>query len=289
MAIHTPVHDSGYLFGEGSVRLHPRRVVDPARIDVPLDTIRAVGQPPAIRGRATAEHWSASLYWRKVSPRLTQRFLAAGLSADAVTVGVILTGWMAALSLLIPSIAGPLLAAVFAQSQMLVDASDGEVARVRGTSGPRGVFLDKIAHYTTEGLIPITLGASVAISMGDVLPLALGALLGSMVLMNKLLNDAVHVARGAVGMPNVPDSHEAREIGRPLLRLARKAFNLVPLHRVYHSVEMTHLILIAALVQTVVGAPVLWWTLIALVAITPFVLAGHFVAIMASPKLRPIR
>ncbi|MFW2513759.1 CDP-alcohol phosphatidyltransferase family protein [Demequina sp. SO4-13] len=278
MTLHIPVHDNGHLMRDGSPRM-----------DVSLSAIREIGQPPAIRGRAMAEHWSASLYWRKVSPRLTQRFLAAGLSADAVTVGVILTGWMAALSLLIPSVAGPLLAAVFAQLQMLVDASDGEVARVRGTSGPRGVFLDKIAHYTTEGGIPIALGASLAISMGDAMPLALGALLGAMVLMNKVLNDAVHVARGSVGMANVPDSHEAREIGRPLLRLARKAFNLVPLHRVYHSVEMTHLILVAALVQTLVGAPVLWWTLLTLVIATPFVLAGHFVAIVNSPKLRPIR
>ncbi|MFN3866475.1 MAG: CDP-alcohol phosphatidyltransferase family protein [Demequina sp.] len=259
------------------------------RISVPLETIREVGQPPAIRGRATAEHWSASLYWRKVSPRLTQVFLKAGLSADAVTVGVILTGWMAAASLLIPSVAGPLLAAVFAQLQMLVDASDGEVARVRGTSGPRGVFLDKIAHYTTEGSIPIALGAALAISRDDVLPLALGALLGAMVLMNKSLNDAVHVARSAVGMDKVPDSTESRQISHSLLGLARKVFNLVPLHRVYHSVEMTHLILLAALVQMLVDAPVVWWTLIALVAITPFVLVGHFVAIIASPKLRPVR
>lgn len=254
-----------------------------------IETIREVGQPPSIRGRASAEHWSASLYWRKVSPYLTRRFLAAGLSADAVTVGVIVTGWMATASLLIPSVAGPLLAAVFAQLQMLVDASDGEVARVRGTSGPRGIFLDKVAHYTTEGAIPVAFGGAIAIAQSNPMPLALGALLGCMVLMNKALNDSVHVARNAVGMPNVPDSSEAREISRPLLRLARKAFNLVPLHRVYHSVEMTHVILLAAVVQAMTGSPVMWWLLIALVVVTPLVLIGHFVAILNSAKLRPVR
>ncbi len=110
-----------------------------------------------------------------------------------------------------------------------------------------------------------------------------------MVLLNKLLNDAVHVARAAVGLDKVPDSAESRRIEHSLLGLARKAFNLLPLHRVYHSVEMTHLILIAAIVQLILSAPVLWWTLVALVVITPIVLAGHFVAILASPKLRPIR
>lgn len=270
-------------------RAHAPGGAGSGRLTVSVDTIREVGQPHEIRSRATAEHWSADLYWRRVSPHLTRRFLAWGLSADAVTVGVILTGWLAALSLLIPSLAGPLLAAVFAQLQMLVDASDGEVARVRGTSSPRGVFLDKVAHYTTEGGVPIALGASLAIAMDDALPLALGALLGCMVLMNKALNDAVHVSRSKAGMEAVTDSAEARSISRPVLRLARQAFNLVPLHRVYHSVEMTQLILVAAIVQAIAGAPVVWWLLIGLVAVTPLVLVGHFVAILASPKLRPAR
>ncbi|WP_144276317.1 CDP-alcohol phosphatidyltransferase family protein [Demequina sp. NBRC 110053] len=274
-----PLHGGDPLPSAGAPRL--------GRLDVSVEEIREIGQPVAIRGRATAEHWSADKYWRKVSPYLTRRFLARGLTADTVTIGVILTGWMAALSLLIPTIAGPLLAAVFAQLQMLIDASDGEVARVRGTSGPRGIFLDKIAHYTTEGGIPVTLGAALAISTGDVLPLALGALLGCMVLMNKMLNDAVHVSRGSVGLGKMEDSTEARRIDHSALGLARRAFNVVPLHRIYHSVEMTHLILLAALVQLVIGAPVVWWLLIAMCAVTPLVLAGHFVAILASPKLRP--
>ncbi|WP_297081455.1 CDP-alcohol phosphatidyltransferase family protein [uncultured Demequina sp.] len=278
-----PLHDSGHSADDDVPA--PRL----GRLDVTVEEIRALGQPHAIRSRATAEHWSADLYWRKVSPFLTRRFLSWGLTADAVTIGVILTGWFAALSLLIPSIAGPLLAAVFAQLQMLVDASDGEVARVRGTSGPRGVFLDKVAHYTTEGGIPIALGAALAISMDDALPLALGALLGCMVLLNKALNDSVHVARSKTGLDSVPDSAEARTINRSGLALARKAFNLVPLHRVYHSVEMTQLILVAAIVELIVGAPVVWWLLVGLVVVTPIVLAGHFVAILASPKLRPIR
>lgn len=207
--------------------------------------------------------------------------------------GVILVGWLAVVSLLIPAIAeplfivGPLLAAIFAQLQMLVDASDGEVARVRGTSGPRGIFLDKIAHYTTEGGVPIALGAMLAWTMDSALPLALGALLGFMVILNKSFNDAVHVARSKVEMPPVADSVEARAIGNPVLALARKAFNLVPLHRVYHSVEMTQLILVGAIVELIIGQPVLWWLLIVLTAVTPLVLVGHFVAILASSKLRP--
>lgn len=266
----------------------------PGKPDVPsIATIREIGQPPAIRGRATAEHWSADLYWRRISPYLTRTFIRWGLSADAVTVGVIVVGWLAVFSLLIPAftdsfwIAGPILAVVFAQLQMLVDASDGEVARVRGTSGPRGIFLDKVAHYTTEGGVPIAFGGALAWTMDSAVPLALGALLGFMVLLNKSLNDAVHVARSKVEMPPVADSVAARTIGNPVLSLARRVFVFIPLHRVYHSVEMTQLILVAALVQLVIDQPVTWWLLVGLTVVTPVVLVGHFVAILASSKLRP--
>lgn len=136
--------------------------------------------------------------------------------------------------------------------------------------------------------MPIALGAMLAWNMDSTLPLALGALLGFMVLLNKSFNDAVHVARSKVGAPPVADSVEARAIGNPVLGLARKAFNLIPLHRVYHSVEMTQLILVAAIVQLIIGQPVLWWLLIGLTAVTPLILFGHFVAILASSKLRPL-
>ncbi|HCL70402.1 MAG TPA: transferase, partial [Actinobacteria bacterium] len=43
------------------------------------------------------------------------------------------------------------------QMQMLLDCCDGEVARWRDTSSPKGVFLDRVGHYVTEGLIPIAL------------------------------------------------------------------------------------------------------------------------------------
>ncbi len=116
--------------------------------------LKAVAQPPEVRGRRNAEHWTASLYLRNLSPYLTWFLLKTSISANGVTGLMILTGWATAASLLIPGIGG--------QLQMLVDCCDGEVARWRKTSSPAGIFLDNVGHYTTETLIAIALGVRAA-------------------------------------------------------------------------------------------------------------------------------
>src|SRR5699024_11161422 len=70
----------------------------------------------------------------------------------------ILAGCCIAGSVLITRICGAVLEVFFSQVQMYIDCCDGEVARWRGTSGAKGVFLDKVGHYTTEGLVAAALG-----------------------------------------------------------------------------------------------------------------------------------
>ena len=91
--------------------------------------IREVCQPETITGRRNSEHWVGDLYHRPISPYITRIFLRAGFSANAVTGVMILIGWAAAASLLIPGLPGGILAAVLGQLQMLIDCTDGEVAR----------------------------------------------------------------------------------------------------------------------------------------------------------------
>ena len=124
--------------------------------------LREVSQPPEVRMRANAEHWTASLYLRDLSPYLTWMLLRTSISANGVTGLMILVGWSTAAALLIPGIGGAALALVLGQLQMLVDCCDGEVARWRNQRSPAGVFLDKVGHYTTEALIPIALGLRAA-------------------------------------------------------------------------------------------------------------------------------
>ena len=147
--------------------------------------------------------------------------LKTRISANGVTGLMILVGWSTAAALLIPGIWGALLALVLGQLQMLVDCCDGEVARWRRTSSPAGVFLDKVGHYTTEALIPIALGIRAAAYPfevpADFLWTTLGALLALVIVLNKALNDMVHVARANAGLPEAR-RHARRDGARGGLR-----------------------------------------------------------------------
>ena len=256
--------------------------------------IREVCQPPAIRGRRNSEHWVADAYLRAISPYLTRLLLRTSISANQVTWLMILSGIGAALSLLIPGLGGAVLAVVFGQLQMLWDCCDGEVARWRGTSSPVGVFLDRVGHYATEGLIPIALGLRAAGFPGDGWLLSpwpfLGAVLAVLILWNKALNDTVHVARAYNALPLLADTAATAAAAAPragLLRRLRRLARFVPFHRAYHSVELTLLAFVAAIVDAIVGGTSATQVLLtALVALGIVTVIGHLVAILGSSKLR---
>ena len=253
--------------------------------------LREVSQPPEVRQRANAEHWTASLYLRNISPYLTWVLLKTSISANGVTGLMILVGWSTAAALLIPGIGGAALALVLGQLQMLVDCSDGEVARWRGTSSPAGVFLDKVGHYSTEALIPIVLGIRAAgwplEFPADFAWTTAGFALALVIVLNKALNDMVHVARANAGLPKLSDRKGEAEPSQRLVARLRRAARFVPFHRLYHSVELTMIIFVAAVVGLFL--PPLLAERVLLLALLPLALLallGHFVAIMASKRVR---
>ena len=253
--------------------------------------LRAVTQPPAVRGRRNSEHWVADVYLRRISPYLTRALLPTGVSANTVTWFMIATGAAAGLALLIPGMPGAFLALLLGQLQMLWDCSDGEVARWRGTFSPAGTFLDKIGHYTAESVIPVCLGIRAAGSdFTWTAPTGYayaGALLALLVMFNKALNDMVHVSRAFAGLPRLED---VAGVGTPtasgLARL-RRLVRYFPFNRIFHSVEMTILAFLAAIGDVVVGGleatRALLLVMLALAAVT---VVGHVLAILSSAKLR---
>lgn len=270
-------------------RVHPPRT--PGDRPSSIAELRAVAQPPEVRLRANAEHWTASLYLRNLSPYLTWMLLKTRISANGVTGLMILVGWSTAAALLIPGIWGAALALVLGQLQMLIDCCDGEVARWRRTSSPAGVFLDKVGHYSTEALIPIALGIRAAAypfeSPEDFLWTTLALLLALAIVLNKALNDMVHVARANAGLAKLADTHGEKAPTSNILARARRLARFLPFHRLYHSVELTMVIFAAALVGLFVGQPLTDRVLLsALVPLALLALVGHFVAIMASKRVR---
>ncbi|GMA36393.1 CDP-alcohol phosphatidyltransferase family protein [Demequina litorisediminis] len=253
-----------------------------------IEQIREVCQPPEIRGRKNSEHWTGDVFTRSLSPYLTRAFVRAGLSANAVTVGMILCGWAAAAALLIPGWWGPLLAAVLAMGQMLLDASDGEVARWTRKMGPRGIFLDRIAHTTTESLVPMAAGFRIALEADpiDWRWAFAGTLLGMLVLWNKSLNDGSRLARVQGGMPLAKEDTGIKVPTVGWVARARRAANLVPIHRAYHSVEQTLVMLALATVGLVAGFNGVAVAVVILLVAAPFVIAGHTLAILTSSQLK---
>jgi len=253
-----------------------------------IEQIREVCQPDAIRKRKNAEHWTGDVFTRSISPYLTRLFVAGGVSANAVTVGMILCGWTAAAALLIPGLAGPLIAAILAMLQMLLDASDGEVARWTKKMGPRGIFLDRIAHTTTESAIPLALGLRLSLESAptDWRWAAIGGALGTLVLVNKSLNDAFRLSRVQAGLALVTDDAAVKAPTVGWIRTARRLANVIPLHRSYHSVEQTLLILALTVVGAIAGFDGPLVALLALAIAAPLVIIGHTVAILSSSLLR---
>ena len=249
--------------------------------------LREVTQPPSVRSRAAAEHWVAHAYLRDISPYLTRILLRGGFSANGVTWLMIIAAAAAAVATGWPTLLGAILAVILVQLQMLLDCCDGEVARWRQTSSPRGVYLDRVGHYVAECGIAVALGvrATGELRFSGVW-ISAGLLLGLLIALNKVENDLVHVARHYAGLPQMADAEEVRAPRGGGLRTARRLAGLVPFHKVFHSVELSILVLIAAIIDLFVAGAATKVLLAALVIAAGVTLIGHLVAVLASSRLR---
>lgn len=264
---------------------------EPRHQPASIAELRRITQPPEVRERRNAEHWTAHLYLRDISPYLTRLLLRTRISANGVTFLMILTGWATAASLLIPGIVGALVAVVLGQLQMLFDCCDGEVARWRGTSSPAGHFLDAVGHYTTEIFITLALGVRAFgypfTAPDDYLWTTLAFALALVIAFNKALNDLVRVARAYAGLAKLGNEASAAAPQHRLIALARRAVKFFPFHRMFHSVELTLVTFVVAVIALFTGSPATERVyLVALLALAILAVAGHFVAIMSSRRLR---
>jgi len=252
-----------------------------------IDQLREVTQPASVRTRAGAEHWVAHAYLRDISPYLTRPLLRSGISANGVTWLMILSAALAVVATAWPTLAGAILAVVFVQLQMLLDCCDGEVARWRQTSSPKGVYLDRVGHYVAECGIAVALG--VRATGGPQLSgvwISAGLLLGLLVALNKVENDLVHVSRHYAGMTQMRDAEDVRVPTGGGLRAVRRIARFVPFHRVFHSVELSLLILLAAVVDLAVDGRATEVLLTGLVIAAAVTVVGHLAAVLASSRLR---
>ena len=250
--------------------------------------LRAATQPPAIFERNSGEHWEGRLVMRRFSPYLTRLFIRTPITPNAVTWLMILVGVLAAGALTLPGLGWAVVALLLVQAQLLLDCSDGEVARWRGVSSPMGIYLDRLGHYLTEAALPIALGVR---ADGGWHHLGgwttLGLLISVLVLLVKSETVLVHVARAESALPPAQDTVAVAAPRSGGLAALRRAAGRLPFYRAFVAIEATALALVAAIADKADGSLEGTQTLvIVLIPVAAVTAVGHLLAILTSSRLR---
>jgi phosphatidylglycerophosphate synthase len=250
--------------------------------------LRAVAQPASIFARNSGEHWAGRLYVRRFSPYLTKLLLRTRISPDGATWLMILSGVAAAGVLTLPGLAAAIGAVLLIQLQILLDCSDGELARWLDRRSPVGVYLDRVGHWLTEAVLPIALGIRADggwDSLGSWT--TLGLVIAVLVLLVKGESALVTVARAESGRPPAADTASVAAPRPGLLRAGRRLLRRLPFYRAFVAIEFTLLALAAAIADLIAGS--LEGTRVLVVALVPvaaITLVGHGLAILTSDRLR---
>ncbi|MEU8804505.1 CDP-alcohol phosphatidyltransferase family protein [Spirillospora sp. NPDC048819] len=267
----------------------------PDRKGAGVADVRRYGQPPGLKDRRNEEHWAGRIYMRDLSPYFSWIALRLGFSPNQLTYLMMACGVLAGVVVSLPASGTGALwtalgGAALIQVYLLLDCVDGEVARYLRRTSVAGVFLDRIGHYLSEVALLIGLGfaAQGGWESGGWVELGLVAALGAALI--KAETDNVVVARAKSGLAADPAGGDRALRPRSTgIALARQAASMLRFHRIIGAVELSLLIVAAAVVDTVFGTetPAATRVLMAAVAAVAVVQTLlHLVSILASRRLK---
>lgn len=245
--------------------------------------LRPVIHPPGLLERTSGEHWAGRLYMRRLSPYATWLAIRLGLSANALTGFMIVIGLVAAVVMAVPALVGAVVGAVLIQAYLLLDCSDGEVARWRRASSVRGVYLDRFGHYVVEAAVIVALGVR-ASRWDEPAWVILGLTGGLLVLIEKAETDLVDAARHRTGL--APTTEEAATMTKKPLATGRRLADFFPVHRITHAIEASLLVATAAGADAFLdGSPATRGLLLAMVVVSAVIVVLHLVSVLSSRRL----
>jgi phosphatidylglycerophosphate synthase len=250
--------------------------------------LREVTQPASIFARNSGEHWAGRLYMRRLSPYLTRLLLRTPITPNGATWLMIVSGIAAAAMLTLPGIWPALAAVALIQLQLMLDCSDGELARWTNRRSPAGVYLDRLGHWLTEAALPIGLGIRADGGWDSIGTwTTLGLVLAVLSLVIKGESALVTVARVEAGLPKVADTAAVAAPRRQGLARARGALRFAPFFRVFVAMEATLLALLAAIGDAIVGdLDVTRGLVVALLVVAALTAVGRVPAILLSSRLK---
>ncbi|HZC26081.1 MAG TPA: CDP-alcohol phosphatidyltransferase family protein [Actinopolymorphaceae bacterium] len=245
--------------------------------------LRAKVHPAGHLERRNGEHWAGRLYMRRVSLHATRIFLGLRLSPNQLTGLMTLAGVAAGPALLWPGLPGAILAALLVQAYLLLDCSDGEVARWTGQTSTTGIYLDRVGAYFCDAALLVGLGfrAAGGESTGYAV-LGLAAALGAVLIKSE--TDLVDVARARRGQSVVTE--EDVEPRTPGLASVRRAALALRFHRLIQAIELSLVIVVAAVIDALAGDLVATRVLTVAVAVVAAVqVVLHLASVLVSRRL----
>jgi phosphatidylglycerophosphate synthase len=249
-----------------------------------LAEFRQLAQPPSTMDRRNGEHWAGLLYMRRLSIYVTYALARTPISPNQVTGLMIVTGVLAGAVLALPGLLAALAAALLVQVYLLLDCSDGELARYTGRTSIAGVYLDRVGHYFAEAAILIGLGFRASEVWPDwYTVLGFAAALGAILI--KAETDLVDVARARSGLVAATEA-AANQFRSAGLARARRVAAVLRFHRLVQAVELSLIALGAAVLDLLRGdLTVTRWLVVACAIVAVVQLILHLVSILASRRL----
>lgn len=246
--------------------------------------LRRVAQPAGHLERRNGEHWAGVLYMRKLSIYVTWLMTKTPVTPNQLTWVMTVAGVAAGFVLALPGVWAALGAALLVQVYLLLDCSDGELARWTGKTSLTGVYLDRVGAYFAEAAVLAGLGWRASAVLPDwYTVLGFAGALGAILI--KAETDLVDVARAKGGLPAATEA-SGGQFRSGLLGLGRRVLAATKFHRIVQPIELSLLALAAAVVDAVTGD----LTATRVLVVACVVAAGlqvvlHLVSILASRRL----
>ncbi|MFD8526844.1 CDP-alcohol phosphatidyltransferase family protein [Streptosporangium canum] len=246
--------------------------------------LRAVAQPHSTMDRNSGEHWAGALYMRKLSIYVTWFLAKTPITPNQTTWLMILSGLLAGVVIALPGLWAAVGAALLIQLYLLLDCSDGELARWTRRTSITGVYLDRVGHYFAEAALLIGLGFRASETLPDwYTVMGFAAALGAILI--KAETDLVDVARARSGLVAATES-SAEQFQSRGLGMARKAAAALKFHRLVQAVELSIIVVVVAVWDLLAGGLAATRVLVvACVVVAVLQMALHLVSILASRRL----
>ncbi|MBN2070041.1 MAG: CDP-alcohol phosphatidyltransferase family protein [Candidatus Krumholzibacteriota bacterium] len=193
----------------------------------------------------------------RISIYFTRLFLMMKMSANQVTWLFTFLGTVGALCFLSPGVAGAAAGYILYRLHVIVDVSDGEVARYRDTFSPFGAYLDYLTHYFVYNIVLFAIPFRFFLDTGKAWGLVTGAVLMLSITLNRASVDCWF--RANFGKRDRGDIEEGgRNAGRSALAPIVK-WSVLAASRASGLQTFLDLYLISMIVESITGVESRSW------------------------------